>query len=47
MSDYDRVNEAADAVRARVREVPRMAIVPGSGLGDFANAPQEGIIGRL
>lgn len=38
MSYYDRVKEAADAIRARVREVPRVAIVLGSGLGDFANS---------
>jgi purine-nucleoside phosphorylase len=43
MSDYDRVNEAADAVRARIHEVPRIAIVLGSGLGDFANAPQDAV----
>lgn len=34
---YDQVKEAADAVRARVPELPRIAIVLGSGLGDFAN----------
>jgi len=33
---YDRVNDAADAIRGRVREVPQIAIVLGSGLGDFA-----------
>ena len=37
MSYYDQVKEAADAVRARVPELPRIAIVLGSGLGDFAN----------
>ncbi len=37
MSYYDQVKEAADAVRARVPEVPPIAIVLGSGLGDFAN----------
>jgi len=36
MSYYDRVKEAADRIRARVPEVPRIAVVLGSGLGDFA-----------
>jgi purine-nucleoside phosphorylase len=38
MSYYDEVKEAADAIRARVPEVPEVAIVLGSGLGDFANS---------
>ena len=38
MSYYDQVKEAADAIRARVPEVPQVAIVLGSGLGDFANS---------
>lgn len=33
---YDRVKEAADTIRAHVPEVPRIAVVLGSGLGDFA-----------
>jgi len=37
MAYYDQVKEAADAVRARIRTVPEIAIVLGSGLGDFAN----------
>ena len=36
MSYYDDVKAAADAVRARVGDVPPLAIVLGSGLGDFA-----------
>lgn len=43
MSDYDRVKEAADAIRATVREVPRIAVVLGSGLGEFA-ATLEGAV---
>jgi purine-nucleoside phosphorylase len=39
---YDQVKEAADAVRARVAELPAAAIVLGSGLGDFANTPSAG-----
>ena len=35
-SIYDRVEEAAAAIRARCGELPRAAIVLGSGLGDFA-----------
>src|SRR5712671_2661966 len=38
MTYYDEVKEAADAIRARVPEVPRIAIVLGSGLGDFASS---------
>jgi purine-nucleoside phosphorylase len=35
---YDQVKEAADAIRSRVPEVPQVAIILGSGLGDFANS---------
>ena len=39
MTDYyDRVKEAADAIRSRVPEAPKTAIVLGSGLGDFAGS---------
>jgi purine-nucleoside phosphorylase len=38
MSYYEEVAEAADAIRSRVPEVPDIAIVLGSGLGDFANS---------
>ena len=38
MTYYDQVKEAADAIRARVGEVPPIATVLGSGLGDFANS---------
>jgi purine-nucleoside phosphorylase len=37
MAYYDQVCEAAAAVRARIGQVPEVAIVLGSGLGDFAN----------
>jgi len=37
MSHYDQVKAAADAIRSRVAEPPAIAIVLGSGLGDFAN----------
>jgi len=36
MDYYDRVQEAAEAVRSKVRQVPDIAVVLGSGLGDFA-----------
>ena len=36
MSYYDNVKEAADCIRAKVRDIPQVAIVLGSGLGDFA-----------
>jgi len=38
MSYYEQVKEAADAIRARVPEVPAIGVVLGSGLGDFANS---------
>jgi len=37
MGYYEQVREAADAVRSRIPAVPDIAIVLGSGLGDFAN----------
>jgi purine-nucleoside phosphorylase len=38
MDYYDQVKEAADTIRSRIREMPRIAIVLGSGLGDFTNS---------
>jgi purine-nucleoside phosphorylase len=38
MDYYDQVKQAADAVQSRVRDVPSIAVVLGSGLGEFANA---------
>jgi purine-nucleoside phosphorylase len=38
MDYYDKVREAAESVRGRIRELPRIGIVLGSGLGDFANS---------
>jgi purine-nucleoside phosphorylase len=40
---YDRVREAADFVRARVSRVPEIAVVLGSGLGDFAGTLRDGV----
>jgi purine-nucleoside phosphorylase len=37
MTYYDQVKEAADTIRAHAPEAPSIAIVLGSGLGDFAN----------
>lgn len=36
MDYYDRVQEAAETVRSKIRQVPPIAVVLGSGLGDFA-----------
>lgn len=36
VSYFDQVKEAAEFVRARVARVPEIAVVLGSGLGDFA-----------
>src|SRR5947207_12312485 len=38
MQYYDAVHAAAEAVRARISDVPSTAIVLGSGLGDFAGS---------
>jgi purine-nucleoside phosphorylase len=38
MGYYEQVSEAADAIRARVPEIPEVGIVLGSGLGEFANS---------
>src|SRR5437667_3071719 len=43
MTYYDQIKEAADAVKARVRELPRIAVVLGSGLGDFAQSLEGGV----
>jgi purine-nucleoside phosphorylase len=43
MDDYDRVREAADAIAARVPEIPLIAVVLGSGLGDFAGSVAAGV----
>jgi purine-nucleoside phosphorylase len=41
---YQRVEEAAAAVRARCPDVPETAIVLGSGLGDFADTLTNAIV---
>ena len=38
MDYYDKVKEAADALRSRIRDVPQIGVVLGSGLGDFAGS---------
>jgi purine-nucleoside phosphorylase len=43
MDYYDKVKAAADAIKARVKETPRVAIVLGSGLGDFANSLSDAV----
>jgi purine-nucleoside phosphorylase len=43
MDYYDTVKRAADAIRMRLTDVPRVAIVLGSGLGEFANRLQGSI----
>src|SRR3954469_11104355 len=43
MTYFDQVKEAADAVRKRVPEIPEIAIVLGSGLGDFAGTLGDGV----
>jgi len=41
MTYFDQVEAAAEAIRACVPELPRVGIVLGSGLGDFANSLTE------
>ena len=43
MGYYEHVKQAADAIRSRIREVPQIAIVLGSGLGEFANALTDAV----
>ncbi len=43
MDYYGRVNESAQAIKARVKELPRIGVVLGSGLGDFANSLAESL----
>jgi purine-nucleoside phosphorylase len=43
MGYYDNVEEASRAIRARLRDLPRIAIVLGSGLGDFANSLESAV----
>ena len=43
MSYYGQVKDAADAIRSRVREVPEIAIVLGSGLGDFVGRLSDSV----
>jgi purine-nucleoside phosphorylase len=38
MDDYEKVAEAASAIRTRTRQLPTVAVVLGSGLGDFADS---------
>jgi len=43
MSYYDQVQEAAAAIRARVPQMPEIAVVLGSGLGDFAGSLRDAV----
>ena len=43
MDYYDKVKQAADAVRSRIRAVPEIGVVLGSGLGDFANTLADAV----
>jgi purine-nucleoside phosphorylase len=40
---FEQVTEAADAIRSRVKTMPEVALVLGSGLGDFANTPADAV----
>lgn len=42
--ELERIDEAVAAVRARCGEVPEVAIVLGSGLGDFADSLDDAVI---
>jgi purine-nucleoside phosphorylase len=43
MDYYDKVKEAADAVREKIGEVPHVGVVLGSGLGDFAGTLERSV----
>jgi purine-nucleoside phosphorylase len=43
MDYYERVNSAVQAVRTQIRDAPQIAIVLGSGLGDFAASLQDAV----
>ena len=43
MSYYDNIQEAAARIRGQVKELPTVAVVLGSGLGDFANTPADAV----
>lgn len=43
MTYYDLVSEAAETIHAHVREVPRIGVVLGSGLGDFAGTLADSV----
>jgi purine-nucleoside phosphorylase len=43
MTYFDEVKEAAGAIRQRVPEIPGIAIVLGSGLGDFAGTLSDAV----
>ena len=44
MSTYERVEQAAAAIRSRCTAAPQVAIVLGSGLGDFADSVVDAIV---
>ncbi len=44
MDYFGEVKEAADAIRARLPELPSIGIVLGSGLGDFANTLGDPVV---
>src|SRR5215831_7335849 len=43
MGYYDDVKAAAEAVRGRLKQIPEIAIVLGSGLGDFAGTLESAV----
>ena len=43
MDYYDKVEEAAGAIRGRLPQIPEIGIVLGSGLGDYANSLADAI----
>lgn len=43
MAYYEDVSDAAGAIRKRIRQVPEVAIVLGSGLGDFAGTLRDAV----
>jgi purine-nucleoside phosphorylase len=43
MDYFSQVSEAAEVIASRIREVPRIGVVLGSGLGDFAESLTDSV----
>ena len=46
LEQYDKITEAADAIRARYPDMPAVGIILGSGLGGIAGSIATRIVAR-